>query len=196
MLAFQYLTPLPAIRTFRSVSHTMTSKKREGRVSGPQQIWPRGTFSGYTPLMDAIDRRDLRAAKRLLEQGLNAEELNMYGERALHVVCGMEFKYWETTRGEETDGDGGFTAIDFMELLLAHGVDVHARITTSGLTPLMLAAYSPIYAEQLLLRLLNAGADPHVRSSSGTAYEIALNRSLAFPHSISDETLSRLFTSS
>lgn len=107
----------------------------------------------YTPLMCAVLRGRLEAARLLLQRGADVNALASHGERALHLA-------------ERTSNLG------ILQMLLEHGADVNAQ-DKLGWSALMSAAQRANHTKVLHI-LLDAGAAINMANpESGTALIIA-----------------------
>ena len=137
---------------------------------------------GGTALHAASVYRGLEVTRILLEHGTNPNALDDSGRTALHEASaygGPEIARTLLEHGTNpnTPDYSGRTALHeasentIVELLLEYGVNVDAR-DKQGWTPLYKAAYA-LYL-QVLVALLDRGADPHALTNNGeTPFQLA-----------------------
>jgi ankyrin repeat protein len=130
------------------------------------------TPEGVTPLMTAIDNLNYDIAKFLLERGANPHVWDWWGRTALYVAVDMH--RFTTRAGPPPVRSDKTTAIDILELLLAHGVNPNPQLhmlrpgrggnsgrftddlLTTGATPLLRAAIA--FDNEAITLLLKHGA--------------------------------------
>jgi ankyrin repeat protein len=124
-----------------------------------------------TPLILAVENGHFELAAALLKAGANPN-IQPAGFAALHAITWVR----KPLRGDGNPppiGSGKLTSIEFVRLLVKHGADVNARVargvrefgrfTTTGATPLFLAART---GDMPLMRLLlELGADATVANA-------------------------------
>src|SRR5437879_3431869 len=129
-------------------------------------------------LFDAIRRADTPSVERLLDGGAGADARDGDGVPALlsaTLFAGADCVKLLLDRGASPNAaaNDGATALmwampdlEKARLLVARGADVNARATTTGRTPLLIAAGYPSTVD-LLRFLLDNGADLHARGQKG-----------------------------
>jgi len=129
-----------------------------------RMIKPRG--KSFSPLTLAVENGHFELAAALLEAGADPNG-HPAGYTALHAITAVR----KPIRGDGDPppiGSGNLSSLDFVRRLAAHGADINARLekgtsgrgqfTTTGSTPLLLAARaSDVPLVRLLLEL---NADP------------------------------------
>lgn len=99
--------------------------------AGADVNWPNP--DGVTPLINALDNRRWDIAMFLLDKGANPHTWDMTGRTPLYVAVDM--KTFRTAGGaraaapQESGPDGGPTAMDVINRLLAMGVDTNHQLT-------------------------------------------------------------------
>jgi ankyrin repeat protein len=87
--------------------------------------------TGTTPLLRALINNDIGVARLLLEKGSNPNIFGM-GLSPWLYAAGVTSGTYNATRGGGSGGVGtGSAAVDvaFLDLMLAHGADINARVT-------------------------------------------------------------------
>jgi ankyrin repeat protein len=159
----------------------------------------RGRFSDYmlrggtAPLMVAAAGYDAEAIKALLAHGAEVDLPNVFRITPLMAAAGMtgSFRSAIDPVGGTTPppGDLQAHAIEVIDLLLAGGADINARVTNNRNRTSRLTAYvynrenegkTALFAaaefgwDKVVEHLLERGADPNVRDAAGkTALEYA-----------------------
>src|SRR5436309_2361091 len=115
-------------------------------------------------IFDTISRHDVRLLSTLLARGADP---NQYLDQP---------PFWHSLEAaiEELErGASMTTVVHMVRLLLQHGADVNAWDRERTLTPLLKAIYFPLMGRNeprptdLILLLLDYGADPNVESDEG-----------------------------
>ena len=99
-------------------------------------------------LMLSIDLEDVTVFKRLLEEGVDVNIPDVFGRTVLHSAAELGKLYQ-------------------CEMLIERGANIHAEMRVTKLTPLHSAGQRNNM--DIVLRLLEAGADPFKRDLSGTS---------------------------
>jgi ankyrin repeat protein len=135
------------------------------------------TEYGWTPLLTAVHNRYYRLASYLLERGADPKIANKGGWTPLYIATDNR----NIEGGDYPTRKPDMDHLELIELLLARGADVNARMRSStetrtifthqwlheeGATPLLRAAQSGDLA--LIERLLAHGADPSIATEDGT----------------------------
>ena len=102
----------------------------------------------YSSLALSVDLEDMTLFQRLLEKGADVNIPNVFGRTALHRAA---------EHGK----------LDACEMLIDRGADIHAETYSTKMTPLHFAAQR--HNEDIVLRLLNSGADPFQKDLSGNS---------------------------
>jgi ankyrin repeat protein len=133
---------------------------------------PRG--KSFSPLILAIENGHFELAAALLEAGADPNS-HPAGYTALHAITAVR----KPIRGDGDPppiGSGNLSSLDLVRRLVAHGADINARLekgtsgrgqfTTTGSTPLLLAARA---SDAPLLRLLlELDADPFLANADNS----------------------------
>jgi len=161
-------------------NHQLTRKRPYG--AGRGRFADYDLRGGVGPLMLAAMRHDHEAIEALLAHGAEVDLPNVFQMTPLMLAVGMSGTGRGAGGGAPIDGDFQASAIRTVDLLLAAGADVNARIRDSrthtatlmayvagrdqeGRTALMGAAEAG--RDQVVKHLLAKGADPTVRDASG-----------------------------
>ena len=138
-----------------------------------------GRKKGPNPLLLAVENAHFQTAVALLEAGADPNA-QPEGHGALHAISWVR----KPIRGDGNPppvGSGNVSALDFVRAMAAHGADVNLRLaagesgfadfTTTGATPLVLAARTGDLP--LLNVLLELGADPSITNSDSSTALLA-----------------------
>ena len=168
-------------------NHQLTRKRPYG--AGRGRFADYDLRGGVGPLMVAAMRHDDEAIAALLAHGAEVDLPNVFQMTPLMLAVGMSGTTRGAGGGAPVEGDFQESAIRTVDLLLAAGADVNARIRDSrthtatlmayvagrdqeGRTVLMGAAEAG--RDKVVKHLLAKGADPVVRDASGkSALDIA-----------------------
>ncbi|XP_044153104.1 fibronectin type 3 and ankyrin repeat domains protein 1 [Bufo gargarizans] len=135
---------------------------------------------GFTPLMVAAQRGDLRIVQLLIDHGADINQVNGSGKNSLMLACfsgHLEVVEYLRRQGAswENRDKGGCTAMHWavdgdnlklIEWMIADGCEVDVKDSCSRWTPLMLVSAvtgNPDVAQ----RLIAAGADVNVKDKDG-----------------------------
>lgn len=146
-------TALALLQHELDIDEPMTSRKRQ---------------RGPTPLLLAVENGHFETAAALLKAGADPN-LQPDGHAALHAISWVR----KPLRGDGDPapvGSGKLGSLEFVRILVKHGADVNlqlkrgkagfARLSTTGATPLFLAAGTGDMP--LIKLLLELGADPSI----------------------------------
>jgi ankyrin repeat protein len=157
-----------------------------------------GCHSAETELVSAIKSKNKKDFQYLLENGANPNVLNSRCLGAMHYAAGESDPFWLElalqhggdpnliSRGNSLgDVTPIFCAIDnecvqSAEILIRHGADLNHQNSLNGNFPLYDAASSQNY--DIVLLLLNAGADCRLRNKFGHSIYDATRRDVSFVH--------------
>ncbi len=135
------------------------------------------TEYGWTALLTATQNRYYQLGKYLLERGADPAIANNGGWTPLYIATDNR----NIENGDYPTRQPDMDHMEYIELLLDHGADPNARMMSStetrtifthqwlreeGATPFWRAAQSG--DTELIQRLLDAGADPHIATDNGT----------------------------
>ena len=135
------------------------------------------TEYGWTALLTATQNRYYQLGRYLLERGADPAIANNGGWTPLYIATDNR----NIENGDYPTRQPDMDHMQYIELLLDHGADPNARMMSStetrtifthqwlreeGATPFWRAAQSG--DTELLQRLLDAGADPHIATDNGT----------------------------
>ncbi len=144
--------------------------KRDRPLPGGRSVRP-----GSTPLLVAVTNGHFELAARLLDAGADPNASNP-GYTALHMLARVR-KPGAGDNNPRPDGSGSMDGLDFVRDMVAHGVDLEARMTVKarlnntslnelGASPFVLAA---LVADADLMRVLaELGADPLTRTDDNS----------------------------
>jgi hypothetical protein len=171
-------------------NHELTRMRPNGNGRGRfEDYMMRG---GTGPVMVAALSFDDVALKALLDHGAEADVPNVFQITPLMAVAGMSGA-GRGNGGGPQQGDVQARAIRVIDLLLAHGANINARVTDSHTHTAKLVAYvqgrdhegqTPLFAaaeagwDKVTKELLDHGADAHIRDASG---KLALDYAKAPP---------------
>lgn len=181
----------PDVRSLANAAKREDISAIDKLVAKGVDVNARGAY-GVTPLLFAIERKKKAAFKRLLEHGADPNIQDEVGDSPMSAAAGdAESSEWlelvlkhkgnpnlVDPKGVFAFEDGRtplFMAIDALnlrniDLLLAAGANLDHQ-DKGGKTPAMVAATISCYAG--VYRLLNAGANVHVRNGYG--HDLAFN---------------------
>lgn len=103
---------------------------RPGRGGNSGRFTDDGLTTGTTPLLRAAFSHDIAAAKLLLEHGALVDLPNVMGVTPLMAAAGMSMSPRDLRRS--VGGDVQAKAIAMIDLFLAAGADVNARVTDTA----------------------------------------------------------------
>jgi len=169
-------------------------------------VEPDMLHQGASPLVSAIRRNNAEAVEFFLRHGADPHRRQGNGRLPIHAAAsggsariieiliesGASPNATETRQGstplhEVVRSRSTLDAMDHAErirVLLAAGADVNA-VTDNGLTPLMLAAGSPLASLEEIQVLLDAGANVNAVADNGHGALIAAARNARNPQKIS-----------
>ena len=162
------------------LNHQLTRMRPNGNGRGRfEDYMMRG---GATPLMIATLAYDDVAVKALLDHGAEVDVPNVFQITPLMAAAGMDGTNRRSFAGGGREGDLQSRAIKVINLLIAGGANVNARVTDSHTHTAQLVAYiqgrdhegqTALFAaadagwDRVLKTLLDHGADPGIRDAEG-----------------------------
>jgi ankyrin repeat protein len=118
---------------------------------------------GHTPLHTAASSSQVEIAKRLIDAGADVNQIDSSKNTPLHCCTGFELKLFRPIKKHSSES--------MVRLLVERGADIEA-VDRLGRTPLHKAIISK--NTEMVMVLLNAGADVQAKFNNVTAQGLAL----------------------